>query len=108
MLKFIKQLFGRSNPAGTALPPSARPPGTHSGKEAPRSSIAPVEAAQISLAAILSKFNDELKASIARMPDPEATVALPVPTILKQLPTGSVKMSLASIRRQAPPGVFKA
>ena len=41
------------------------------------------------------------------MPEPTATVALPVPTILKQLPSCSVKMSLASLYRQAPAGVFK-
>ena len=33
-------------------------------------------------------------------------VKLPVPTIQKFLPTGSVKMSLASVVRQSPPGTF--
>jgi predicted regulator of Ras-like GTPase activity (Roadblock/LC7/MglB family) len=66
-----------------------------------------VETVRLSLAAILERFPDELKSMIERMPGPEVTVALPVPTILKQLPTGSVKMSLASMHRQAPQGVFK-
>ena len=66
-----------------------------------------VETAQLSLAAILERFPEELRLMIERMPGPEVTVALPVPTILKQLPSGSVKMSLASMHRQAPEGVFK-
>ena len=66
-----------------------------------------VETTQLSLAAILERFPEELRLMIERMPGPEVTVALPVPTILKQLPLGSVKMSLASMHRQAPEGVFK-
>src|SRR4051794_37126156 len=66
-----------------------------------------VETAQLSLAAILERFPDELKPTIEKMPGLEITVALPVPTILKQLPLGAVKMSLASMHRQAPQGVFR-
>ena len=71
------------------------------------SHVPTVETAQLSLAAILERFPEELKPMIERMPGLEVTVALPVPTILKQLPSGSVKMSLASMHRQAPEGVFK-
>jgi hypothetical protein len=73
--------------------------------EAPLPAIK-VETAPLSLAAILARFPADLKTSILRMPDPEVTVALPVTTIVKQLPTGAVKMSLASLHRQAPPGTF--
>jgi len=57
-----------------------------------------VETAQLQLAAIMAKFPDELRKLVLRQPAPEAMVALPLPTIQKFLPTGSVKMSLARIR----------
>ena len=60
-----------------------------------------IEVAHLSLAAIVARFPDEIKPLLAREPDAAATVALPIPTILKQLPTGGVKMSLASLHRQA-------
>src|SRR5262249_13162143 len=50
----------------------------------------------------------DLKRNVASLPDPSVTVALPLSTIHKQLPSGSVKMSLASLYRQAPVGVFAA
>ncbi|MGV3532836.1 MAG: roadblock/LC7 domain-containing protein [Chthoniobacteraceae bacterium] len=68
--------------------------------------MAQVEVAHLSLAAILSKLPQELSVMVAQMPDEAVTVALPVNTIHKQLPTGSVKMSLASLYRQAPAGTF--
>ena len=102
MLKFISNLFRKSNQVQTA--PVIR--SGHFNGEAPQ--IVPtVETAQLSLAAILAKFPADLKGCIQQMPEPTATVALPVPTILKQLPSCSVKMSLASLYRQAPAGVFK-
>ena len=60
-----------------------------------------IEVAHLSLAAIVERFPEELKPLLLGEPDPNATVALPMPTILKQLPSGSVKMSLASLHRQA-------
>src|SRR5690606_31686059 len=68
--------------------------------------MAQVEVAHLSLAAILKKLPQELSAMVVQMPDPSVTVALPVNTIHKQLATGSVKMSLASLYRQAPAGTF--
>ena len=103
MFTFISNLFRKS---GQGQTPAAIRSGSHFMGEAPP--IVPtVETAQLSLAAILAKFPDDLKPCIQQMPDPTATVALPVPTILKQLPSCTVKMSLASLYRQAPAGVFK-
>ena len=103
MFTFISNLFRKS---GQEQTPAAIRSGSHFMGEAPP--IVPtVETAQLSLAAILAKFPDDLKSRIQQMPEPSATVALPVPTILKQLPSCSVKMSLASLYRQAPAGVFK-
>lgn len=65
-----------------------------------------VETAQLSLAAIMAKFPDELRKLVLKMPGAEAMVVMPLPTIQKSLPTGSVKMSLASVVRQAPAGTF--
>ncbi len=70
--------------------------------------VAQVETASLSLAAIISRFPPELKEMVAIPPGPDAMVALPLSIVLKQLPGGSVKMSLASIHRQAPAGTFAA
>jgi predicted regulator of Ras-like GTPase activity (Roadblock/LC7/MglB family) len=72
----------------------------------PNVTVPRVETAQLSLAAIMSKFPDELRKLVLRLPPPEAMIVLPIPLIQKYLPTGSVKMSLASVVRQAPPGTF--
>lgn len=68
--------------------------------------VAPVETTALSLRAILERFPEGLLPTVAKMPDPEVRVVLPVSSILKQLPEGSVKMSLTSIHRQAPAGTF--
>ena len=103
MFTFISNLFRKSEREQT---PAAIRSGSHFSGEAPP--IVPtVETAQLSLAAILAKFPADLKSCVLQMPEPTVTVALPVPTILKQLPSCSVKMSLASLYRQAPTGVFK-
>ena len=73
---------------------------------APPIALPQVEIATLSLLAILQRFPADLKKTVAKMPEPTAMVALPVPTIIKQLPSGAVKMSLASVHRQAPPGTF--
>jgi predicted regulator of Ras-like GTPase activity (Roadblock/LC7/MglB family) len=65
-----------------------------------------VETAQLQLLAIMSKFPDDLRKLVVKMPPENAMVVLPIPAILRFLPTGSVKMSLASVMRQAPPGTF--
>ena len=68
--------------------------------------VAPVETTALTLRAILERFPEGLLPTIAKMPDPDVRVVLPVSSILKQLPEGSVKMSLTSIHRQAPAGTF--
>ena len=104
MLKFISNLFRKSEKAPILF---AARGGSHFMGEVPP--IVPtVEIAHLSLAAILAKFPADLRGCIEQMPDAAVTVTLPVPTILKQLPSCSVKMSLASLYRQAPSGVFKA
>jgi len=99
MLSIFKKLFGKPEPKAVAPAPIA--------PHAPSSSMPTIEVAHLSLAAIVARFPDELKPLLLRQPDPASTVALPLPTILKQLPTGSVKMSLASLHRQAH-GLIKA
>ncbi len=100
MLKLFKRLFQKPPvPERAVLRPVIEP------APAP---LAKVETANLSLAAIIARFPAELKATVVHSPDPETMVALPLSTILKQLPSGSVKMSLASIYRQAPAGTFSA
>lgn len=109
MFRFIKTLFRRTKPAAAATAPSSpntvtSPAGNRSTEGAP---VVPrVETAQLSLAAVMSRFPDDLRKLVLKMPPPDAMVVLPLPTIQKMLPTGSVKMSLASVVRQAPPGTF--
>ena len=103
MLKFISNLFRKSDAASMPL-------AVHRGRrfhgEAPP--IVPsVEIAHLSLAAILEKLPVDLRGCVQQLPDASVTVTLPVPTILKQLPSCSVKISLASLSRQAPAGTFK-
>ncbi|MEQ1858642.1 MAG: roadblock/LC7 domain-containing protein [Chthoniobacteraceae bacterium] len=54
----------------------------------------------------MTRFPDDLRKLVLKLPTPDAMVILPLPTIQKMLPTGSVKMSLASVVRQSPPGTF--
>ena len=68
--------------------------------------VVKVETADLSLAAILARFPADLKETVAKLPDPSVLVTLPLSIILRQLSGGSVKMSLASVYRQAPPGTF--
>ena len=94
MLSIFKKLFGKPEPKAVAATPQAVP--------APASTPIPtIEVAHLSLPAIIGRFPEELKLLLTGMPAADATVALPIPTILKQLPTGAVKMSLASLHRQA-------
>jgi predicted regulator of Ras-like GTPase activity (Roadblock/LC7/MglB family) len=99
MLSIFKKLFGRTESVAPA--PAAVPV-----PQPPTAPVSSVEVVHLSLAAITARFPEELKSTLLREPDAAATVALPLPTILKQLPLGGVKMSLASLHRQAP-GVFR-
>lgn len=100
MLSLIKKLFGPS-PAQATAPPSR----TNQHFE-PNPQMQAVEVANLCLAAILDRLPDELKPLVLKQPDASATVALPVATIVKQLPGGAVKVSLATLHRQAPAGVL--
>ena len=103
MLKFISNLFRKNEVAPVPLAVHGN---SHFTGEAPP--IVPtVEIAHLSLAAILAKLPADLRGCVQTLPDAAVTVTLPLPTILKQLPTCSVKMSLASLYRQAPAGIFK-
>jgi predicted regulator of Ras-like GTPase activity (Roadblock/LC7/MglB family) len=87
-----------------AVAPAAQPRAVDGGAGGP--GVQRVETAQLQLAAIMSKFPDELRKLVVKMPPENAMVVMPIPAILRFLPTGSVKMSLASVVRQAPPGTF--
>jgi len=104
MFKFLKRIFGRDG--ATAVSAVAAVP-----VAAPRVIEKPtgggVEVASLSLRAILEKLPTELRAIVNQMPEPGVKIMLPVNTIMKQLPSGAVRMSLASLLRQAPPGTFR-
>ena len=99
MLSILKKLFAKPAPKAVASADVPAP-------SQPTAPVPSVEVAHLSLAAIVARFPEELKSTLLRAPDAAATVALPLPTILKQLPLASVKMSLASLHRQAP-GIFQ-
>ncbi|MEA3206962.1 MAG: hypothetical protein QOE70_19 [Chthoniobacter sp.] len=101
MLTLFRKLFGQSQPEPpvTVLPPAIVVP-------EPGAIMPSVEVVHLSLAAIIGRLPDDLKALVLQSPNENATVALPMPTIVKQLPGGSVKMSLASLHRQAAAGIF--
>jgi predicted regulator of Ras-like GTPase activity (Roadblock/LC7/MglB family) len=114
MLSYLRNLFRKkklvTTPAsgpfvlhrsGATAQPSQDPLGGNAPMPVPR-----VETAQLQLLAIVQKFPEELRKLVIKLPPPEAMVALPLPTIQKFLPTGSVKMSLASVVRQSPAGTF--
>ncbi len=104
MLQFLKRIFRKDE---TAAAPTiiATPASVHRAVEKPIGTG--VEVASLSLRAILEKLPQELHAIVNQMPEPEVKIMLPVNTILKQLPSGAVKMSLASLLRQAPAGTFR-
>lgn len=93
MLTLFKKLFGKSE--SKAVAPVAAVPA------APSTPMPTIEVAHLSLAAITSRFPEEIMPLLVKEPDASVTVALPLPTILKQLPTGCVKMSLGTLQRQA-------
>jgi predicted regulator of Ras-like GTPase activity (Roadblock/LC7/MglB family) len=95
MLTIFKKIFGKAPPKAAVPTPQQQVP-------APPSTPMPqIEVAHLSLGAITGRFTDELKPLLANEPGEAATVALPMPTILKQLPVGVVKMSLATLQRQS-------
>ena len=108
MFNFLKRIFRRPGPEAATPAPHASPAAT---APVPRAAEKPagggVEVASLSLRAILEKLPPDLRAIINQLPDPGVKIMLPVNTILKQLSTGAVRMSLASLLRQAPQGTFK-
>ena len=106
MLKFLKNLFSKTGDtattknvvAKTASTPLSKHPELQSG----------VEVASLSLRAILDKLPADLKSTVNEMPASDVKVVLPVAAIMKQLPSGAVRMSLASLYRQAPNGTFRS
>ena len=102
--KFFKPAETKPLPAPPPAAPVRRAPPSE--PSAPAAAAPSVEVAHLSLAAIVSRFPEELKALILAPPESSATIAFPLQLIQKQLATGAVKMSLASLHRQAPAGVF--
>lgn len=117
MFTLFKKMFGKesaavSAPVAAASKPAAmarapRVVGATPAAAAPVASVPQVAVAHLSLAAILQKFPEDLRPNVVSMPEASVTVALPLATIHKQLGQGAVKMSLASLYRQAPAGVFR-
>lgn len=100
MLSFIQKIFGSSkNRVKVTNGAGARPLDA---------GVAPlsVEVAHLRLAAILQRFPEEVKPLILKMPEDTVTFALPVAILVKQLASGGVKVSLATLHRYAPAGVF--
>jgi predicted regulator of Ras-like GTPase activity (Roadblock/LC7/MglB family) len=60
----------------------------------------------LSLGAIVGRFSEDLTSLVLREPDATMTIALPLFLVAKQLSTGAVKISLASLHRLAPRGIF--
>ena len=108
MFKFLKRIFNRNGSATATAAPHVITTAT---APVPRAVEKPVgggvEVASLSLRAILEKLPPDLRAIINQLPEPGVKIMLPVNTILKQLPSGAVRMSLASLLRQAPQGTFK-
>lgn len=117
MLQTLKKLFSRSASklvAGAQAPVLAKvpravadpnwvAPGTLGNGEnsGPR-----VEMVHLSLVAILSRLPEDLRTTLLTMPEPDTVIALPLASVQKQLASGSVKMTLASLQRQSPAGTF--
>lgn len=108
MFKLIKRIFGFGPRHNRPTAPTAVPVASPSSKISRVGDAAPgVEVASLSLRTILDKLPPDLRATINNLPEPNVKVVLPVNAIMKQLPTGSVKMSLGSLHRQAPTGTFR-
>ena len=113
MFSIFRKLFKPAEAKPAPAPKPAPPPPAAPVRRAPagepsaNGAAAPsVEVAHLSLAAIVSRFPEELKTFVLAPPSSAATISFPLQLIQKQLATGAVKMSLASLHRQAPAGVF--
>jgi predicted regulator of Ras-like GTPase activity (Roadblock/LC7/MglB family) len=110
MFKIFKKLFnkGGDNPVAVAprVPRAVAAAPVATGFRNPEAAPG-VEVASLSLRAILERLPADLRAAVNQMPEGDVKVILPVNAIMKQLPTGAVKMSLGSLYRQAPNGTFR-
>ena len=107
MFNFLKRILGNSGATTTAPETNARSTQIVTAPRPAEKAAGGMEVASLSLRAILEKFPPDLKAIVNQLPDAGVKVVLPVSTIMKQLAGGAVKMSLASLLRQSPPGVFR-
>jgi predicted regulator of Ras-like GTPase activity (Roadblock/LC7/MglB family) len=108
MFKLLKRFFSPRRAGRPAVPTAVAVPAAPSSKISRIGDAAPgVEVASLSLRSILEKLPPDLKATINNLPEGNVKVVLPVNAIMKQLATGSVKMSLGSLHRQAPGGTFR-
>ena len=105
MFKFLKQIFSKAG-SQAVQPRVSLPAPVASSRYHPEGAGA-VEVASLSLRSILEKLPHDLRAIVNQLPEASVKVVLPVNAIMKQLPTGTVKMSLASLYRQAPSGTFR-
>ncbi len=106
MFKFLKNLFSKTGDTASTNHAVTKTAGTPLSKQPELQSG--VEVASLSLRAILDKLPTDLKATVNEMPASDVKVVLPVAAIMKQLPSGAVRMSLASLYRQAPNGTFRS
>ena len=106
MLKFLKNLFSKTDAAAGKTNAVAATVGTPLSKQP--EAQGGVAVASLSLRAILDKLPADLKSTVNEMPASDVKVVLPVAAIMKQLPSGAVRMSLASLYRQAPAGTFRS
>lgn len=107
MLTIFKKLFGKAGPKKDKALAAAEPPPISPAQFESAIQMNKVEVAKLSLPAIVARLPEDLRALVIKEPDPSSTVALPIQTIVKQLANGVVRMSLASLHRQAPAGMFK-
>jgi len=107
MFSIFKKLFGKPQPKAVKAVKAVKVAKAYAAPQSlePTAPIPSVEVAHLSLAVIINCLPDDIKTLVRQAPTETATVALPVPTIMKQLATGCVKMSLQSLHRQAH-GVF--
>jgi predicted regulator of Ras-like GTPase activity (Roadblock/LC7/MglB family) len=110
MFTFIKNLF-RETPHAQPVPKSSSPTVSEAEKSSPTSApnTAPVRppnspqpCLQIPLAAIVEKLSPALASKVQRAPTRTDLAAVPLATIIEQLPMGSVRISFADLRKAAP------
>ncbi len=120
MIGFFKNLFAKKSaavpspqvapapmpiPVAVATPPPP-PKSPGSSTTALLKPKARIERVLLSLKAITDQFPPELASLIAEPPGPQVMIALPVDGILQQLSQGRVTVTIADLRKVAPPTTF--